>query len=328
MAIKFAITGLIALIIVAIIIVIFKKLDLGTVIGQTGKSLGDSFKGVRDFFDSLQPLSNSGQTPQEQATQNAQDIFDKQLEDKKQQALDAGFNSVKDFEDSEFQKQIKGKFINPKTGKQDNAGLGISPLDPNFIGAPNLKNGIGTIPEAFGSEFPPTQTVIDARNVSNFPLTLTQFANANQSKAKIIPTTQTVNKNKIIQGNVKNLINTNQKFKSFSSNSSIPARGVIRPIKANPANLRVNSNNVPLETASQRANRVFVETGKFADENRGLGVTSAKVKTSKFNFGTNTGKGLRIPTNPSNSAARRQAALDAAALRASQVFDSRSISNL
>lgn len=141
-----------------------------------------------------------------------------------------------------------------------------------------------------------------------------------------------------IQGNVRSEIETDQTFQAFSSDSSRPVRGVIRQTKRDPRKLKVDSRKNPLETASQRANRVFTTTGKFADEDRGFGITKAATKTRSFNFGTNTGRGRRIPTTniggerkspTSERSAKlsRTEKLRIEAEKARNIFDARGISN-
>lgn len=138
-----------------------------------------------------------------------------------------------------------------------------------------------------------------------------------------------------IQGSVRSEIKTDQTFKAFSSDSSRPVRGVIRRTRQDPKELQVDTLKRPTETASQRANRVFTSTGKFADEDRGATKASQR---RKFNFGTNTGRGGRRPTTlrggerrsaKTESSARgsRSDALKREAEKARKVFDARSISN-
>jgi len=138
-----------------------------------------------------------------------------------------------------------------------------------------------------------------------------------------------------IQGTVRSEIQTDQKFNIFSADSSQTPRGVIRQTKQNPKALRVDSRNRPRETASQRANRVFRDTGNFADEDRGATKFSSR---KKFNFGTNTGRGGTTPTTleggeRKSSKTQRSAKLSRSdrlkieAEKARKIFDSRSISN-
>lgn len=139
-----------------------------------------------------------------------------------------------------------------------------------------------------------------------------------------------------IQGNVRSEIETDQTFQAFSSDSSRPVRGVIRQTRRDPRRLAVDSRNRPTETASQRANRVFTTTGRFAGEGRGFGIAPASDRS--FNFGTNRGRGSRIRTTnvggerasaTTERSARlsRTQRLQAEAQRATSIFDSGSISN-
>jgi len=138
-----------------------------------------------------------------------------------------------------------------------------------------------------------------------------------------------------IQGAVRSEIKTDQSFKVFSSDSSRPVRGVIRRTRQDPKELQVDTLKRPTETASQRANRVFTSTGKFADEGRGATKASQR---RKFNFGTNTGRGGRRPTTlrggeRESSVTKRSAGLSRSdrlkreADKAKKVFDARSIRN-
>lgn len=138
-----------------------------------------------------------------------------------------------------------------------------------------------------------------------------------------------------IQGSVRSEIKTDQRFKVFSSDKSKTPKAVIRRTRQDPKELQVDTLKRPTETASQRANRVFTSTGKFADEDRGATKASSR---RKFNFGTNTGRGGRRPTTTKggerqSSTTKRSAGLSRSdslkreAEKAKKVFDSRSISN-
>jgi len=124
-----------------------------------------------------------------------------------------------------------------------------------------------------------------------------------------------------IQGTVRSEIETNQKFSVFSADSSRPVRGVIRETKRDPRNLKVDSRKNPLETASQRANRVFVTTGKFADESRGASSLSSSQRAI-LNRATTP-----IQTNQTSSRLSIADRLKAEAEKATKVFESSSISN-
>ena len=205
-----------------------------------------------------------------------------------------------------------------------------SPISPS----PEKPDNQNTIPDL------PDKTKMDAM------LPVKRF----EQKGQITPTQnttvpkQTVNRGReiikpqggtSIQGSVRSEIRTDQTFKAFSSDSSRPVRGVIRRTRQDPKELQVDTLKRPIETASQRANRVFRDTGKFADEDRGATKASSR---RKFNFGTNTGSGGRRPTTlrggeRESSATKRSAGLSRSdrlkreAKKAKKVFDAKGIRN-
>ena len=113
----------------------------------------------------------------------------------------------------------------------------------------------------------------------------------------------------------------------FSSDSSKSVTGVIREIIQDPTQLQVDSQGNPIETASERASRVFEETGQFANESFDV-ISEAEKRASEFDFGTNLGEGLKIPTGTSETESlslEEKKRIEAE--KSILVFDSRSISN-
>lgn len=111
-----------------------------------------------------------------------------------------------------------------------------------------------------------------------------------------------------IEGIVRSELDTEQEFKVFSADSTKSIIGVIRETPLDPNKLLVDSFGNPIETASERADRLFAE--------------------SSFDLGTNTGSALKIPTGTilteSLSLAER---LKIEAEKSALIFDSRSITN-
>lgn len=277
--------------------------DISQGLGQAGENLtgffGDAGKGITDFFDSLDVVGNV-QDGIDQASKDTQQALE-DFQNDAEKNLDNTSNQFNDF--------------------LDNAGKKIEDF---------FNNG-GFIPNAFGDTVDSQDTVILKGNEEIFtpegeildknrPLTIEDLAK--KGKTKKTPKTG----NTIISGNVRNELQTQQTFQSFSADSSRPVKGVIRKTKRDPRKLKIDSRKNPLETASERANRVFLETGDFADSKRGA-TSFSKSKNSNFDFGTNTGNALKRPTNSKNSKLRRKDRLKLEAERASKIFDSRGISN-
>lgn len=163
-----------------------------------------------------------------------------------------------------------------------------------------------TIPEAFADETPISRTISD------------------ETISKQEPTPQGTTS---IEGIVRSELETEQEFKVFSADSSQSVIGVIREIVQDPTQLQVDSFGNPIETASERASRVFEETGQFAGESFDI-ISEAEKRASEFDFGTNLGEALKIPTGTpeteSLSLAEQKRIEEEKSLL---VFDSRSISN-
>ena len=118
----------------------------------------------------------------------------------------------------------------------------------------------------------------------------------------------TTRENTRIEGIVRSELDIQKEFQVFSSDSSQPVFGVIRQIELDPSELQVDSLGNPTETASERADRLLKETS--------------------FNFGTNTGSALKIPTGTSETESLSLAErLKIEAEKGALIFDSRSITN-
>jgi len=315
----------------------------------TSDAFGDAGKNITDFFNSFE---NDGLTVEQKAKQDeAQNIFDSQVAQKKKDSIDAGFSSVEEFEKATDTNNDPLKFNPPNIigfgfpNVNDGKGIPDTPQNRDVLddlisgkatfnpktnlavfkdlGDFNLPNPF-TTPEAFGEKTPEVQTVIQAPSFDR-PLNLTSFVKTNPRSKTPVKSTPNIT---TVRGSIQSELGTEQKFEVFGRNSqNQKVRGVIRETPKKPSELRTNSKKVPTETASQRANRVFKETGKFADEGRGFEITKAEVKTRNFNFGTNKGTGSTISTSGKTSAQRLAEAKKRAEEQALQVFNSRSISN-
>ena len=369
MVAKFAITGIIALIIVVAIIVFIKKFEIG-------KLFSDSFQGFAGFLNDLKIEPKTDK--QKAFEKNAEET---RIAEKERQAEEAGFSNVDDFERETDPNSIfnipKTDFnkFNPKGSiafgiKEINQGKGIPDTPENrtvldkFLRDKELqqrqkdnskKNIFGITPvfsddgkinedaDVFGffknlfniptaqAQEPEQITVINATGLESRPLSLTNFAN---KKSNL----RTTNKsNTTVKGISKSELGTEQTFQTFGRNASNSVvKGVIRKTKQDPRKLKTNSKKRPTETASERASRVFEETGKFAGEGRGFGITKAVTKTKNFKFGTNKGSALKFPTtnrrgsSVSSNLSARERLEERKRLqneKSKQVFDSGSINN-
>jgi len=206
---------------------------------------------------------------------------------------------------------------NPSKTSKVNLGNGIT---QNF----NLPNPFDT-PNAFGETFPKKQTVIDGRLDPNRPVNLDQFVKLNSRSKKPVKSTSNI---VTIRGSSQSELGTGQEFQVFGRNSNNQVvKGVIREAPKKASELRTDSKKNPLETASQRASRVFEDTGKFAGEGRGFKITKAKVETRNFDFGTNTGHALTKKTTGKNAKLRLAERKRLEDKKALSIFNSRSISN-
>lgn len=319
--------GVIALGLVLVFLV-FRRFGVPA-LEDLGKATSGFGQGISDFFDSL------GETETQKKTREAEDIFERQTQEKEQQSRDAGFTSVEKFERATDTTSIFNASIEELTK--------FNP--PNIIGfgIPSLNQGRGIADTTENRQllFDTIQSagdrgISDVREVdfSGFGSTTTQEfggfgareISTIEKRESITPIIKRPRGRTKIQGRVRSELDTQQEFKVFSADSSRPVRGVIRETPKDPRRLRTDSRKRPTETASQRASRVFEQTGSFADEGRGFGVTKASRKASRFDFGTNTGRGLSISSNKSNRvrlAERKRIAQE----KALAVFDSGSISN-
>ena len=178
------------------------------------------------------------------------------------------------------------------------------------------------------------------KNITDFFTNFGQIPNANAEEQIKGRATESIMQNPQgnteIEGTVRNLTDDESKdFKVFNADSSRSVSGTIRETKKNPISLRTDSKKNPTETASERANRVFIEEGKFAGEGRGFGITKATLRNKNFKFGTNQSQGLKIATtnkggersNKKKSNDRLKEARRLSIERAMSIFDSRSIQN-
>lgn len=327
---------------VAVIILIFTfRKFVFPALGEFGKATGDAFssasKGFTDFFNSFDTQAKADE---------AQAIFDAQVKQKEQDAKNAGFSSVEEFEKATDKNNDPFKF-NPKGvigyGYMDlNNGLGLPDTPGNRIKlddflknknssgstssnivkrtesgiSANVKEG-AVYDKILGFIFPKSNepALHEAHAevqqnpfgvIGEVPFTDLKPIEVNQDSVDINRqivsmlnprdvTTKSIKSerqgNTTIQGTVINRINTDQQFQAFSSDSSKPVTGSINPTPINRTKLLVDSNKKPLETASERANRVFLETGNFVDVKRG-----ASSFDNKFDFGTNDSSALKLPT--------------------------------
>lgn len=314
----------IGLLIIAIAVIIliftFRKFvfpALGEFAVASGDALNTVGKGFTDFFNSFE---NESQVKKDE--REAQDIFNKQVEQKEQDAKNAGFTNVLDYERATDTNQDPLKF-NPSGTigygyPELNSGRGIPDTPENRIILDKFikdRQAFGSqgevklndaktefvsydffgVPNAYAEEYPQYQEPIYVKPAS---------VDINKQVVDLLnPSTKTKPQEKIveskpqgtttIQGVVRNNVGTEQQFQVFSSDSSRPVFGTINPTPQDPRKLKTDSKKVPIETASERANRVFIETGDFADVNRGA--SSTKI-TGAFNFGSNTGSGSKLPT--------------------------------
>ncbi len=321
----------IALIIAIMLFTRFSLPNLSKIGKQTSDAFSDAGKGLQDFFNSFEVDQNKANSDSLRV-EDPNDSFVKDIEPSRgtpQEVI-----SRLDPTDPKFE-QNKIDALNSfgitgadKVELLPNGGLKITQDgNPNNNPKPfenfNLPNPFNT-PQAF-ADSQEEITVIDARLPDSRPLNLSSFA-------KIKPTSK--KSNSIVKGTVRSLIDAPNTFQVFSSNGE-KIEGTIRETKQDPRKLRTDSKKRPLETASERASRIFEETGRFADEGR-FGVTSAKNKVSNFDFGSNTGNSLKLPTVnktgqsfSSNLSARQRLELrkKQQALKSAKVFDSRSINN-
>ena len=302
-----------------------------------GKGLGDLSSGFTDFFNSIESNQNESLAESIRKEDPNDPFF-----------TDAGESRgspqiiIDGIPDDSTQEEIL-QAVEEQTGitgadsivPTDNGGLIITQNDKEdtpfdfFKSVTDFLNGFGKIPDA-NAESPPIQNVSQDR-----PLNLDELADKTKSSTK-----NNTRSNRVIQieTDTRTELDTNQEFKTFTSSSDGRAvSGVIRETKRDPRKLKTNSKGIPQETASQRANRVFLEQNEFADESRFDNITKAKSKTRGKSFGTNTGRGLRIPTRnkggetsqtqKSNGSISRAEALRLAEERARKTFDSRGIQN-
>lgn len=286
----------------------------------TGKSLTGFSTGITDFFNSFDV---SQQTEEQRKEQEATEIFERQLEGKEQQAFDAGFDSVEEFERETDTNNIFNASLDELTrfNPPNIIGYGISSLNDGRGIEDTAKNRqtLYDILQGAGE-----QGITDVRDVdfSSFSINSKVEQSASTESREIDQSqNSTPQGTTSIQGIVVNQLDNEQEFEVFSADSSRSVTGIIRETPQDPTELQTDSEKNPTETASQRANRVFEETGDFVDSSRG-----ASSFDNDFDFGSNTGSGSTVPAGSSEELSLAER-LRIEAEKASQIFDSRGISN-
>lgn len=340
----FVIVGIVIALIIAIMLFTrFSLPSLAKIGQQTSEAFADAGKGLQEFFNSFEVDQNEANA-ESIRTGDPNDPFFRDIEPPtlspqfEIESLDPTsptFEQDKEKALEDFRKKINADEVNllPSGGleiiqRDKPDGKNIFGLTPIFSDEDlqifNLPNPFRTN-EAFAEEFPQQQGPIQTPP-SDRPLSLDDFS-------KIKPQTKPQGST-TIEGIVQSEI-PDKDFQVFSSDSSKSVRGVIRETVKDPRQVRTDSKKNPTETASERASRVFEETGKFADEGRGFKITTASKKARDFNFGTNTGASLKIPTTnkggeTSSNLSEKQRLDELKRIeneKALAVFDSRSISN-
>lgn len=340
----FVIVGIVIALIIAIMLFTrFSLPSLGKIGGQVSDAFSDAGKGLQDFFNSFEENQNEANAesirkgdpndpffrdiePPRGSPQEAIERLDPTSptfeQDKKRALEDLGITGA-----DEINVLPNGGLQIIQRDRPDPKNIfGITPVfsdaDLENFNLPNPFQG----QQAFAEEFPQQITVIDARLPETRPLSLTDFVKSKPATKSQGSTT--------IQGIVQSEI-PDKEFQVFSSDSSKSVKGVIRETVKDPRQVKVDSKKNPLETASERASRVFEETGSFADEGRGFKISTAQQKAKDFNFGTNTGSGLKIPTTNKggesiSNSSEKQRLEELKRIeneKALAVFNSRSISN-
>lgn len=325
--------GLLVIAVAAIILIFTFRKFVFPAVGEfavaTGNALGDIGEGFTDFFSSFDKTEQQKKDEAEiEKNKHALDVYDEQVKQKEKEAKEKGYASVEDYEKATDPNNDPLKF-NPDGiigyGYPElNGGRGIPDTPQNrivlerFIKTRNSFEregtttvdesgnflsfdfeGFGTIPEAYAEEsntvnigeHGPIEVKKESLDINKQTVDLLNPETKTKPQEKIIDSKP--QGASTIEGVVRNNIGTTQNFEVFSSDSSRPVFGTINPTPQDPKKLKTDSNKVPIETASERANRVFIETGDFADVNRGA--TSTKIRDA-FDFGTNTGKGSKLPT--------------------------------
>lgn len=326
--------GFVALLVaIVVIIVISKKLNIG-------KTITDAGKGIQDFFNNLIPTASASgdktvtterTADGERTTTGTSDvktvknpdgstttIIDNNLEITESKLTDAELKKLRENADTSFQDAI----------------LALDPQDPAFQDkAKKLAEESGItgvdkieISSSGGIILRQFDKPNDADKVFAFP-SLIPLAFAEESVLEEEPQLQRQQSTpKIVDTNTKNInvidfTDTGQFFEAQSVGGQFVG-AVIRPTPIDRTKLLVDENKKPIETASQRANRVFEETGEFVDVKRGA--TSVKDR-EPFDFGTNTGSGQRGSTEAATKLTTQQLK-EQEALKASQIFDASQIS--
>jgi hypothetical protein len=283
---------------IAFIFLSFSKFGLPTITNFSkvaGDGLSDLSKGITDFFNSFENDKGINPDPTKQTDDEQLELYGKTLTDDEE--LIINYNDNPDLLTDE-QKENALDIFNQQRDEDPNN-------DPSKFNPPNTEYNENN-PYGYDDD---TVKTTSWEFFSSAYADDSYFSSKSNGKKKYGNTT--------IQGIVKTELDTNQKFEVFSSDSSRPVRGIIRKTKRDPRLLKVDSKKNPLETASQRANRVFIETGNFADSDRG-----ASSFKNDFDFGTNTGRGLKIATHGNTSRQRRAEKLRIAAEKASAIYGS------
>ena len=326
----------IGLLIIAIaLVVIFisiRKFGL-PLLADTGSTFGNFGKGITDFFDRL---GASTESDVDRARREQEEIFERQLEEKEQQSIDAGFDSVEEFEratdvTSIFNASLEDldKFNPPNT-----IGFGIESLNEGrgIADTPENRQKLLDIIQSAGDS-----GIFDVRQVDFTSLDVTtsqafggfestEISTIDERDAFIPRTIEDFRAQQVLTVDEPIFISqfdTNQEFQVFSADPNQKVIGVIRETIQDPTQLQVDSFGNPIETASERASRVFEETGQFANESFDI-ISDAERRAQEFDFGANTGDALKVDFSPELSTAEK---LKIEAQKALSEFDSRSISN-
>jgi len=302
-------------------------------LADTGSAFGDLGKGLTDFLDRL---GASTETEEERGRREQEEIFERQLEEKEQQAIDEGFDSVEQFEKETDPTSIFNLDIGDldKFNPEGIIGFGIESL--------NEGRGIADTPENRDALFDILQ---DARTEGIFDVRQVDFTSLSATTTQAFGGTETTQISKIdsreefIPRTIEDFrqqqvltvdepifisqFDTNQEFQVFSADPEQKVIGIIRETIQDPTQLQVDSLGNPIETASERASRVFEETGQFANESFDI-ITQKELEAQQKDFGTNTGDALKVDFSPELAIEEKKEIEEQKSI---EVFDSRSISN-
>lgn len=267
---------------IALVIIFFAISRFGIpVLNTLGKSASDAFSnastGISDFFNSFDDSARNDIGGQ----RSIKDEFPRDFEksDVDTGVPDDAFEGAsKIFQNEKGQVFVDGVLVNPDNPNPPKE-------EKNF-----LDDITNTITDAFGNLFNPVPDAFADSPEDGLKAGDAVPKSEVDKKPAQVKANQRVT---TVKGTAKNELGNNQEFQVFgNTQNNQVVRAVIRETPQRVTALKTDSKKNPTETASQRANRVFVETGKFVDEDRGLGVTKASEKVANFDFGTNTGSAI------------------------------------